>query len=116
MKRAFIAGGLLLSLVLLPAPVGAQGGTAQGKVVDSEGNGVPEALLRVDFTGELSRNYELTTSKSGDFIQVGLYPGPYRFTASKEGYQPNFVDFRVQFVHGRQPHIKLGEVAADHKI
>ena len=97
MKRAFIAGGLLLSLALLPAPVGAQGGTAKGKVVDSEGNGVAEATVLVQFTGEMSRKYELTTSKSGDYVQVALYPGPYRFAASKEGYQPNFVDHRVQF-------------------
>jgi Tfp pilus assembly protein PilF len=96
MKRAFLAGGLLLSLALLPAPVGAQGGTAKGKVVDSEGNGVAEATVLVQFMGELPRKYELTTSKSGDYIQLGLYPGPYRFTASKEGYQPNFVDHRVQ--------------------
>jgi Tfp pilus assembly protein PilF len=97
MKRAFIASGFLLSLALLPAPVAAQGGTAKGKIVDSAGNGLAEATVQVVLRDELPRKYELTTSKSGDYIQVGLYPGLYRFIASKEGYQPNFVEHRVRF-------------------
>jgi Flp pilus assembly protein TadD len=95
MKRAFIAGGLLLGLVVLVSPAAAQTGTARGKVVDSEGNGIPEAKVVLEFQGGVTRNYELKTNKKGDYIQVGLYPGPYRFTASKEGYRPAYVEYRV---------------------
>jgi tetratricopeptide (TPR) repeat protein len=95
MKRALIAGGLLVGLVVLVSPAAAQTGTARGKVVDSEGNGIPEAKVQLEFQGGVTRNYELTTNKKGDYIQVGLYPGPYRFTASKEGYRPAYVEYRV---------------------
>jgi tetratricopeptide (TPR) repeat protein len=95
MKRALIAVGLLVGLTLLAVPAGAQTGTARGKVVDSEGHGVAEADVLVEFLGEISRKFELKTDKRGEFIQVGLHSGFYRFTVSKEGYQTRFVEERV---------------------
>ncbi len=97
MKRALIAGGLLLGLAILTAPVEAQVGTATGKVVDSEGKGVAGATVRLEFLGDLNRKYEVTTSESGAYVQVVMPAGRHRFIASREGYQPNFVDHPVAF-------------------
>ncbi len=97
MKRMFIAGGLVLSVALLTAPVEAQTltGAAQGRVVDSEGNAVPQATVLVEYQEERTATYELKTNDKGRFMKVGLQPGLYRFTARKEGYRPAFVDGEV---------------------
>jgi len=97
MKCALIAGGCLLSLAFLTASVEAQSGTgaALGRVVDSEGNLVPQATVLVEFQGEMTMRYELETNDKGRFMKMGLHPGGYRFTASKEGYRPSSVDLRV---------------------
>jgi tetratricopeptide (TPR) repeat protein len=95
MRLAFIAAAPLVTFAALTTPVEAQTGTARGRVVDTEGNGVAEATVLVELRGELTRTYELKTNKSGEYLQVGLYPGLYRFVASKETYQASFVEHRV---------------------
>ena len=95
MKRALIVGGILLGLGAFSAPVEAQTGVARGKVIDSQGNGVPEATVVVEFQGEIPRKSQLKTNKRGEYMQGGLYPGLYRFTASKAGYHATYLDERV---------------------
>jgi Flp pilus assembly protein TadD len=95
MKRALIIAGVLLGLGALSAPVEAQSAIARGRVVDSQGKGVPEAKVLVEFQGEIPRKSELKTNKRGEYMQGGLNPGLYRFTASKEGYHPTYLEERV---------------------
>jgi Flp pilus assembly protein TadD len=95
MKRALVMAGVLLGLGALSAPLEAQTGAARGKVIDSQGKGVPEATVLVEFQGEIARKSELKTNKRGEYMQGGLYPGLYRFTASKQGYHPTYLDERV---------------------
>jgi len=95
MKRAFILGVVLLGLVALSAPVEAQMGIARGKIVDSTGKGIADAAVEVEYQGEVPHHYELKTNKNGEFMQGGLDPGLYRFTASKEGYRATYLDERV---------------------
>jgi tetratricopeptide (TPR) repeat protein len=95
MKRALIAGGLLLGLALLASPAQAQTGTARGKVVDADGKPIAEAKVLIEFSGGITRKFEVKTNKKGEYMQVGLQPGPYHFTVSKEGHQPVSLDFRV---------------------
>lgn len=95
MKRCLIAAGLLLGLGLLAAPAQAQTGTARGKVVDAEDKGVPDARILIEFQGGITRKFEVKTNKKGEFMQVGMQPGPYRFTVTKEGYQQAVVDTRI---------------------
>jgi tetratricopeptide (TPR) repeat protein len=60
----------------------------------------------------VTRKFEVKTNKKGEFMQVGMQPGPYRFTASKEGYQTGFVDFRVSLGDPTQvPEFKLNTMA-----
>jgi tetratricopeptide (TPR) repeat protein len=96
MKRALAAAGFLLGLALLASPAQAQTGTARGKVMDAEGKPLPEATVTIEFQGGINRKFETRTNKKGEWMQVGMQPGPYRFTASKEGYQSSVADnFRI---------------------
>jgi tetratricopeptide (TPR) repeat protein len=95
MKRALIAAGLLLGIGLLAAPAQAQTGTARGKVLDAQGQPVADAKVLIEFQGGITRKFETKSNKKGEYMQVGMQPGPYRFTATKEGYQPAVVEFRI---------------------
>ena len=95
MKRTLIAAGLLLGIGLLAAPAQAQTGTARGKVLDAQGQPIPDAKVLIDFQGGITRKFEIKTNKKGEYMQVGMAPGPYRLTASKEGYQPAVIDVRI---------------------
>ena len=95
MKRFLIAAGLLLGIGLLAPPAQAQTGTARGKVLDAEGKPIPDVKITIEFQGGITRKFEVKTNKKGEYMQVGMQPGPYRFTANKDGYQPGFVEYRV---------------------
>jgi tetratricopeptide (TPR) repeat protein len=95
MKRALIAAGLVLGLGLLASPAQAQTGTARGKVFDTQGQPIADAKVLIEFQGGITRKFETKTNKKGEYMQVGMQPGPYRFTASKEGYQPAVVETRI---------------------
>jgi tetratricopeptide (TPR) repeat protein len=95
MKRALIAAGLLLGIGLVAAPARAQTGTARGKVADAQGQPVPDAKVLIEFQGGITRKFEVKTNKKGEFMQVGVQPGPYRITVTKEGYQPAGADCRI---------------------
>lgn len=85
--RARILAALLVAAVAVPvAPVLAQTtALVKGKVTDAEGKPVDKAKVTVDFQGGISNKRELTTNKKGEFIQVGLPPGPYIISAEKDG-------------------------------
>ena len=94
MKRLVTAAGLGAALLLAPA-AHAQTGMARGKVVDEKGQPMSGVKVTWEFQGGVTRKGEVTTNKKGEFIQVGLQPGPYRFVADVAGYQSQFADLRV---------------------
>lgn len=96
MKRALAAVGLLLALILLAVPqASAQTGVARGKVLDTDGKPVVDAKVVIEFQGGITRKFETKSNKKGEWLQVGMQPGMYKFTAAKEGYQSTFVEFRI---------------------
>ena len=96
MKRLLVAGGLMVACLLLGTEAGAQGsGTARGKVVDEKGQPIEGATIVLDFQGGVTRKFTVKSNKKGDFTQVGLPPGPYRVTATKDGYQGTYTDGRI---------------------
>ena len=108
MKRLMLMGGVLASLFLAVAPASAQTGAARGKVLDEKGQPLIDAKIEIDFQGGLNRKLETKTNKKGEFTQVGLSPGQYRITASKEGYQGGYVDTRISLGDPTQiPDFKL---------
>src|SRR6266511_1616869 len=116
MKRLLIAGALLLGLALVGAPAHAQTGTARGKVVDDKGQPIAEAKVLLEFTGGVTRKYETKTGKKGEFTQVGMYPGPYKITVTKDGFQGSVIDYRISLGDPTQiPDFKLVSAAEARK-
>jgi tetratricopeptide (TPR) repeat protein len=95
MKRALTAAALVGGLWLLAPAAQAQTGTARGKVMDSQGQPLADAKIVMEYMGGITRKFEVKTNKKGEWMQVGMQPGPYKFTASKEGYQPSFIEVRI---------------------
>jgi Tfp pilus assembly protein PilF len=78
-----------LGLVGLAAPGYAQSGV-KGKVVDAENKPVQNAVVVIEMTEGMTRKFEVKTNRSGEFIQIGLPPGNYKVTASKDGMSQSF--------------------------
>jgi cytochrome c-type biogenesis protein CcmH/NrfG len=95
MKRSLLAGGLCLAALLAGGEAFAQTGTARGKVVDEKDQPVPEAQVLLEYQGGVTRKMETKTNKKGEFTQVGMYPGPYKITISKEGFAPAVIEYRI---------------------
>lgn len=96
MKRAFVAVLFLVGLGLVAAPpAAAQTGSARGRVFDDKGQPVVDAKVLIEYQGGITRKFETKTNKKGEFMQVGMQPGPYRFTVTKEGFAPAVSDVRV---------------------
>ena len=116
MKRVCVAASLVVAGLLLPGPAAwAQStGAVRGRVVDEKGQPLPDAVVSLDFQGGVTRKFDTKTNKKGEFTQVGLVPGGYRITASKEGFQGTYIDLRVSLGEPAQiPDLKLvSKVAA----
>jgi tetratricopeptide (TPR) repeat protein len=94
MKRVLVAGGFFLALFLTTGEAHAQTGAARGRVVDEKGEPIPDAKVLIEFQG-LKRQFEVKSNKKGDYMQIGLPVGVYRFTGSKEGLQPTYVEQKI---------------------
>ena len=115
MKRFLSATGLALVVFTSPLAL-AQTGTARGKVMDDQGQPLVDAKIEIDYQGGVTRHIETKTNKKGEYIQVGLSPGTYRFTASKEGYQSGYVEQKVSLGEATVlPEMKLKTMEAARK-
>ena len=88
MKRSIAAAvATAIGLILLAAPSAhAQGTiTAIGKVVDAQGNPVPDVQVLLDYKGHIVQKYKTKTDKKGVFMHLTVYSGPYRITLTKPG-------------------------------
>jgi tetratricopeptide (TPR) repeat protein len=88
MKRSTAAAAAAaIALILLAAPPAhaQQIITAIGKVVDAEGNPVPDVQVLLDYKGHIVQKYRTKTDKKGVFTHVSVYAGLYRITLKKEG-------------------------------
>lgn len=113
MKRLVLAGGLVAALFFAGSEARAQTGTARGRVVDEQGQPIPDAKVELDYQGGVNRKLETKTNKKGEYIQVGLHPGVYRVTGSKEGYQPSYVEEKISLGEPTNvPDVKLMTVKA----
>src|SRR4030088_2354130 len=75
---------LALGLAFVASPAFAQSGQIKGKVTDAQGNIVEGAKVLIENLDKGSKALETKTNKKGEYIQVGLYPGKYRITVSKD--------------------------------
>jgi tetratricopeptide (TPR) repeat protein len=98
MRTHLFRGMLALVVALgLAAPAAAQStGMVKGKVVDGKNEPVEGAKVTIEFAEGVNRKNETKTNKKGEFIQIGLFPGQYRVTASKEGVGAQTYEVRVR--------------------
>lgn len=109
MKRILAAGAAFAVLTLLGGEAAAQTGTARGKVVDDKDQAIEGAAIVIEYQGGVTRKVETKTNKKGEYTQVGLQPGNYKVTASKDGFAPATMEnVRIQLGEPTYlPNIKL---------
>lgn len=88
-RRALMLA-VLLGISVWGAPASAQTGQVKGKVVDAKNQAVEGAQVTIEMTDGMTRKYEVKTNRRGEFIQIGLQPGPYKVTAAKDGMSQSF--------------------------
>jgi tetratricopeptide (TPR) repeat protein len=103
MKRACLTAGLALFVALVSAEARAQTGILRGKVLDDQGKAIEDAKIEMDYLGGVNRRLETRTNKKGEYTQVGLPPGNYRITASKDGFQPGVYELKVSMGEPTMP-------------
>jgi tetratricopeptide (TPR) repeat protein len=84
-RRLLILAIALLAAVVIATPSFAQPtGLLKGKVVDAAKKPVEGAKVVIEFQGGITRKYEVPTNKKGEYTQVGLQPGGYKVTVTKD--------------------------------
>lgn len=109
MRTHLIRGVVALVVALgLSVPAATQStGMVKGKVVDAKGQPVEGARVVIEFADGVTRKNETKTNKKGEFIQIGLFPGNYKVTASKEGVGAQTFDVRVRLGAAQEVNFQL---------
>jgi TolA-binding protein len=111
--------GSLLGLIVLGmalaagAPAAAQStGMVKGKVVDSANQIVEGATVILETKDSGARRFKVTTNKKGEYIQIGLQPGSWTITASKEGVGEAKTEIRISLGAAEQIDLTLAKGGA----
>jgi tetratricopeptide (TPR) repeat protein len=95
MYRAFAARLSVfgLAVAVCAAPASPQTRTTsgiRGKIVDEQGQGIPDVKIDMEFLGESRQKIIKTqnTDKKGGYVRMGLQDGKWKLTFTKEGYKP----------------------------
>jgi tetratricopeptide (TPR) repeat protein len=105
---ALVAGALGLAL-----PAFAQStGMVKGKVTDGQKAPVEGATVLIEAKDGVSRKFTVKTNKKGEFIQVGLQPGMYAITASKEGVGTATQQSKISLGAAEEVNLTLAAAAA----
>jgi Tfp pilus assembly protein PilF len=83
-RRTVAISVLALGLALVAAPAFAQSGQMKGKVTDAQGNPVAGATITLENVNNGTKGITTKSDKKGEYIQVGLTPGHYKVTATKD--------------------------------
>src|SRR6266699_3394218 len=85
MKRNLVFITLFAILaVLLTIPAAAQTATVKGVCKDAQGNPITDAQV-VWHNNDNGRTFNLKTNKKGEYFSLGIEPGEYTVTLSKDG-------------------------------
>ena len=83
-RRALMPSLLVLGLAVVGTPAHAQTGQVKGKVVDAKNQPVEKAEVTIEATDGMGRKFKVSTNRRGEYVQIGLPPGQYRISASKD--------------------------------
>ena len=64
----------------------AQTGGVRGKVLDDKGQPLEGVAIKLEFQGGMNLAFDSKTNKRGEYMQIGLRPGNWKFTYTKEGF------------------------------
>jgi tetratricopeptide (TPR) repeat protein len=92
MKHPLLA---LAALLISASMASAQSGGVRGKVLDDKGEPIDAAAVKMEFQGGVTLTFDSKTNKKGEFMQIGLRPGNWKFTYTKEGFQPFAASARI---------------------
>jgi Flp pilus assembly protein TadD len=104
MRRIVVrtAVSIITAAALFHAPRAAAQNTmagVRGKVVDEKGAGLEGVKLDMEFLGESRQKITKSqlTDKKGGYVRMGLNPGPWQITYSRDGYQKVVVQVTLSF-------------------
>ena len=83
-RRTVAISVLALGLVLAASPARAQSGSIKGKVTDAQGNPVDGATISLASAEKGGKPITTKSNKRGEYMQVGLSPGHYKITVTKD--------------------------------
>jgi tetratricopeptide (TPR) repeat protein len=92
MKRSLTA---LVALLMSAAVAMAQTGGVRGKILDDAGKPLEGVAVKMEFQGGMNLTFDTKTNKKGEFMQIGLRPGNWKFTYTKEGFQVFAAPMRI---------------------
>ncbi len=92
MKRAFSA---IVALLMSVSMASAQTGGVRGKILDEKGTPIEGVAVKMEFQGGVTLTFDSKTNKKGEFMQIGLRPGMWKFTYAKENFQIFAAPFRI---------------------
>jgi tetratricopeptide (TPR) repeat protein len=73
----------VVSLAFVPPAFAQSTGMIRGVVKDAAGKPVEGAKVNIDSEAN-NRHFDTKSDKKGEFLQIGLAPGPYKVTAEKD--------------------------------
>src|SRR3979409_215502 len=96
-RAAWLVGCASLLVLAVALPAAAQStGMVRGVVKDAAGKPVEGAKVNIDADAN-NRHFDTKSDKKGEFLQIGLAPGPYKLTAEKDKVvsAPSMVTVRI---------------------
>jgi tetratricopeptide (TPR) repeat protein len=76
---------LVIAALTIASPAAAQmTGMLQGTVKDAKGQPIEGVKITMELTEGIPTKFSTKTGKKGDYLQIGLPPGPYKVTAEKD--------------------------------
>jgi len=109
----------LAALLAVPAVVAAQATcNAEGYVFDKEGNALAGVKVDLVYKGHMPQKYHTKTDKTGRFVHVNVWEGPYDLVFSAEGIgEVTVSDFPIRQVYApdKPPTFRIGLSAAPPK-
>lgn len=92
MTRPILA---LAALLVSATLASAQTGGVRGKILDDKGVAIEGVVVKMEFQGGVTLAFDSKTNKKGEFMQIGMRPGNWKFTYTKEGFQVFSSPYRV---------------------
>ena len=105
-RHLWLVACAALVAIAMTLPAAAQStGMVRGVVKDAAGKTVEGAKVIVEAEGN-NRRFETKSDKKGEFVQIGLAPGPYKVTAEKDKAVSAPTPVNVQNLSGRAAHAR----------